>query len=91
MGGFEKMGDIEDTVDWEKYRKQDGSIDLYKVWEQNSINEGDAKIEKFAHLYFRLIELHQPIVSRQAAAVALTTAHALVEIILKMHADNPTT
>ncbi len=64
-------------MNWDAYRRADGSIDLYKAWLDNPHSEGSwAKAEK----YLRIIEAIQPISSRQAAAQALATATVIAKL-----------
>lgn len=55
--------------DYTKYRRQDNSIDLIKAWKDGNHAIGIT--------YLELVELYQPIKSRQVAAVALAQADLL--------------
>jgi len=56
-------------INWNKYRRPDGSIDLLHVW-RNHVG-GTSADNELAQTYFEFIESLQPINSRQAAAVAI--------------------
>jgi len=71
-----KESEMSDFINWEKWRKADGNIDLLKAF--NDIYA--ARLGDQAELgigYLVVVELNQPIISRQAAAVALATAYYL--------------
>lgn len=64
------------TIDWEKYRKADGTLNLILAFDEEGLahthNLGDEQSE-ICYDYFAIIE-KQSIISRQAAIVALTSA-----------------
>lgn len=65
-------------MNWEPYRRPDGSIDILKAWRQEI--KPTYKDEKVGRLFLSLVEQYQPITSRQAAAIALAGADTLVII-----------
>jgi hypothetical protein len=56
-------------MDWEKYRNEDGSLDLIRAYQDER-----AKGHRVAELFLKVTQRFQPIKSRQAAAIALTQA-----------------
>ena len=65
-------------MNWEKYRRHDGSIDLISAYEDRpSPKTYNNFITGRAHAYLSSVEYLQRIQSRQAAAQALVTAEWL--------------
>ncbi len=64
-------------MNWDLYRRPDGSIDLLKAWAATFESKDNLDIA-WATGYFQLIELMQPIASRQAAAVAIASAEGIL-------------
>ena len=60
-------------MDWWKYRRPDGTIDLIDAF--INVSYGENPSINTAIEYLRFIESLQPINSRQAAAIVLATAH----------------
>jgi len=58
-------------INFEKYRKADGSIDLYLAWQSFNEDKNSCGVEKDALLFLALIEDYQLIKSRQVMALAL--------------------
>jgi hypothetical protein len=60
-------------MNWDKYRREDNSIDLIKAFEE------EHKIENFnktiSRKFLELIQIYQPIKSRQVASLALAQAY----------------
>ncbi len=65
-------------MDWEKYRRGDGSINLEVAWEK----EGSIRIRDVSRPYtfIRRVERNQRIISRQVAAVVLAIADEFCKI-----------
>ena len=63
-------------VEWERYRRSDGSIDLCAIFEETPQLHRNSSREKYdrAVLFLNNVEIMQRIVSRQVAAIALATA-----------------
>lgn len=59
-------------MDWNNYRRSDGSIDLIAVWEIDAHNAGVPRNR--AVRFLQHVEWLQPINSRQAAALAVAQA-----------------
>lgn len=64
---------------WERYRRSNGTIDLKEVF-NFLYPEASLKEQTIAYRFFELIQQLQPIKSRQAAAVAISTAESLAII-----------
>jgi hypothetical protein len=62
------------VINWENYRRTDGSIDLLAAY-SDVYGGGDARIRTYLT---SIEEDFMPINSRQAAAIAIVTARALV-------------
>ena len=67
------------NIDWEPYRRGDGSIDLRKAFSETQ-TQGDLTEHEWVMLtqYFRIIERRKVIKSRQVAAAALANAEMLI-------------
>ena len=67
-------------TDFSPFRRPDGAIDLHQAWRTTA----DPSLQRFpsqrvqAAQFLHQIEEHQPIRSRQAAALALATLHFLI-------------
>ena len=65
-------------MNWDKYRREDGSIDLIAAYEDRpNAQTYNAIVSNRAHSYLSSVEYLQRIQSRQAAAQALVTAEWL--------------
>jgi len=66
-------------MDWNKYRREDGTINLVEAWEDKHCGEilyNALRIEKF----LISVENYQKIKSRQIAALALAQADFILSI-----------
>ena len=61
-------------MNWENFRREDGSIDLLKAWRSLDIQLEQDEINNVIG-FLEGVEAGQPIVSRQAAAIALESAN----------------
>ncbi|MCL5022128.1 MAG: hypothetical protein M1497_01950 [Nitrospirae bacterium] len=61
-------------MDWEKFRRLNRSINLIDAWRAG--NQGKIR-SKAGYEFLQLVEEYQPIVSRQAAAIALAQADVI--------------
>jgi hypothetical protein len=70
-------------MDWEQYRRPNGSIDILKAWRQEK--KPTYKDEKIGRNFLVIVEQYHPINSRQAAAIALAMADTLVKLAGAKH------
>lgn len=84
------------NIEWENYRRADGSIDLYSAskpyFEDNLMRVKSVyawnSLEPFVKAFFNEVESLSKIKSRQAAAIALTTCYFMC--INRMSIDGDT-
>jgi len=71
-------------INWDLYRREDGSLRLMDVWEHHALPIkmsgplNDDEREK-ATEFFSSVEVYQPINSRQVAALVMTVADSNLE------------
>lgn len=75
-------------MNWEKYRKADGNINLEWVFDEEIVQKNQDEDSSNRNLdagysYLASIESMQGIVSRQAAAIAIATAASLSMLFLE--------
>lgn len=70
-------------MNWEQYRRPDGSLDILKAWRTE--NKPTYKDEKVGRPFLVIVERYQPINSRQAAAITLAIADTLVKLTEVKH------
>jgi len=67
-------------TNFDPFRRPDGTIDLHQAWrttaDPNHTRLPTQRVQ--AAQFFHRIEAHQPIRSRQAAAIALATLHLII-------------
>jgi hypothetical protein len=66
-------------MNWDEFRREDGSIDLIKAFE-NQPQQYGRLYEAFAMQFLARVESRQRIHSRQAAAIAIAAAEAYGEM-----------
>jgi hypothetical protein len=60
-------------MNWDEYRRTDGSIDLIKAFDEEHKTENFNKA--ISKNFLELMQIYQPIKSRQVAALALAQAY----------------
>lgn len=73
-------------MEWEKYRKPDGAINLNLAFDNEVLAKNEEAVSwnvDAGYTYIESIERMQPIVSRQAAAIILATAESLSQLFLE--------
>jgi hypothetical protein len=74
------------AVNWEKYRKVDGSINLVLAFDEEVVRKASDEESwnvDAGYSYLEAVERMQRIVSRQAAAIAVQTAASLSMLFLE--------
>lgn len=66
-------------INWEPYRRTDGSIDLVAAFQANT-DITSARVHAVAEVYLRRVEQLQRINSRQTAATVLATIEVLTRL-----------
>ncbi len=63
------------VINWEKYRRKDGSLNLKLAYDlDDKSTELSEEQDEVAYDFLSSVERCQPIVSRQAASIALNSA-----------------
>ena len=63
-------------MNWEKFRRSDGTIDLVTAWMYEHKDKRFTKSVQFVtgETFLKLLQVYQPIKSRQVAALAMAQA-----------------
>jgi len=70
-------------MDWEKFRRNNKSIDLYEAWVETQECEITIAMDRVARNFISKVENYQEIKSRQVAALVLAQVDWIVNSTLR--------